>query len=371
MLFKLKQSELNEALSLVSKAIPKSAIVPAVLNILFDVSLDKVIITASNIKINIETTIECNSDKPVKISIPGSKLISLIKSLPNQELRFSVVEKEIKSELFFTLTVKSSSGSYLMPVENGSDFPILMVKPDFSATVILKELKKSIDRTIFAAGGDDEKFQQALLEFEPNRLNVVGGCHHLLSCYSGATPDDIQKRITINTEVLDIISGMSGEENTNLLFSEKGIEFKLSEKCSVRALLNEIAYADYRFVINPSEENILSINRSSFLLSIKRVMIFSDTFTQIMRISLLDSKVVLSTDNEKEEQGYEEVDAEYSGENMEIGVNGKILIEQLSKLSSETIYLYFTSPFKAVVMREDKSLEKENLMLIMPMLLKN
>ena len=57
---------------------------------------------------------------------------------------------------------------------------------------------------------------------------------------------------------------------------------------------------------------------------------------------------------------------------MEIGFNGKFLIEILNTLNSNKINMYFSGPSKAAIIKPDKTENGEELlMLVMPVMLSN
>ena len=62
---------------------------------------------------------------------------------------------------------------------------------------------------------------------------------------------------------------------------------------------------------------------------------------------------------------------EYSGQDIEIGFNGKFLIEILNTLNSKKIEMNFSSPSKAAIIIPDnlETEEEKILMLVMPVML--
>ena len=67
----------------------------------------------------------------------------------------------------------------------------------------------------------------------------------------------------------------------------------------------------------------------------------------------------------------EQLKCEYDGNDIEIGFNGKFLIEILNTLESEKINMHFSSPSKAAIIKPDEETSEGEsiLMLVMPVML--
>ena len=103
----------------------------------------------------------------------------------------------------------------------------------------------------------------------------------------------------------------------------------------------------------------------------KRISIFSNQSTHQVKFKIQGNTLEISgEDIDFSNKGNEKIKVEYSGEDMEIGFNGKFLLEILNTLEVEKIYIHFSSPSKAAVITPDSDNKEEKiLMLVMPVML--
>ena len=132
-------------------------------------------------------------------------------------------------------------------------------------------------------------------------------------------------------------------------------------------------YPNYSAVIPKENPNHLNVDRISFLNALKRVCIFSNQTTYQIKFTINGNEINLSgEDVDFANKGQERIKCEYDGQDIEIGFNGKFLIEILNTLDSEKINMLFSSPSKAAIIKPDNDDEKESekiLMLVMPVML--
>jgi DNA polymerase-3 subunit beta len=69
-------------------------------------------------------------------------------------------------------------------------------------------------------------------------------------------------------------------------------------------------------------------------------------------------------------EAVERLGCDYTGEDMEIGFNSRLLIEMLQNLSTPDIIIELSSPSRAGIILPSENVEHENLlMLLMPMMI--
>ena len=132
-------------------------------------------------------------------------------------------------------------------------------------------------------------------------------------------------------------------------------------------------YPNYSAVIPKENPNQLNVDRASLLNALKRVCIFSNQTTYQIKFAINGNEINLSgEDVDFSNKGQEKIKCEYSGQDIEIGFNGKFLIEILNTLDSETVNMLFSSPSKAAIIKpnhEEREKEEQILMLVMPVML--
>ena len=130
-------------------------------------------------------------------------------------------------------------------------------------------------------------------------------------------------------------------------------------------------YPDYRAVIPTENPNKLSLSRLDFLNSVKRISIFGNKTTNQINIKITGSELTISAEDiDLSNEAVERLGCDYSGEDMEIGFNSKLLIEMLQNINTPEIIIELSTPNRAGIILPSTNEDNENLlMLIMPMMI--
>jgi len=131
-------------------------------------------------------------------------------------------------------------------------------------------------------------------------------------------------------------------------------------------------YPNYEAVIPKENPNVLTIDRSQFLSSIKRVSIFSNKTTHQIKLKLAGSELALSAEDiDFANESNERLTCNYDGGDMEIGFNSRFLMEMLNNMDTPEIKLEMSDPSRAgILIPGSKENNNEDiLMLVMPVML--
>lgn len=132
-------------------------------------------------------------------------------------------------------------------------------------------------------------------------------------------------------------------------------------------------YPDYNAVIPKENPNVLVINREYLYNSVKRISIYSSKSTHQIRLKLAGSEMSISAEDfDLSNEAIEKIACDYTGEDIEIGFNSKLLLELLGSLDIDVVKFEMSTPNRAgIILPNEKVKEEAMLMLIMPMMLNN
>jgi DNA polymerase-3 subunit beta len=131
-------------------------------------------------------------------------------------------------------------------------------------------------------------------------------------------------------------------------------------------------YPNYQAVIPQNNPNKLVVDRQLLLNSARRISLFSNKSTNLIRLKITGSELGLSAeDYDFNNAANERLTCNYSGEDMEIGFNSKFLVEMLQNLDTENVILELSAPNRAGILLPDSPDAKTEdvLMLVMPIML--
>src|SRR5690606_9476675 len=234
-----------------------------------------------------------------------------------------------------------------------------------------------INKTIFAVSNDELRPAMAgvLVQMEPQSMTFVATDAHKLVRYrrkdlGSETPTSLilpKKALSLLKSSLpaeDVDVSVS-YNNTNAFFSFGSIDL-------ICRLVDE-RYPDYEAVIPQTNPNVLTLDRSIFLNTLRRVSIFANKSTHQVRLKISGSELHISSEDlDFSNEAHERLSCQFEGDDMEIGFNAKFLIEMLSNLTSDEVIIKLSTPARAGLVVPAVSGEDDDiLVLVMPVMLNN
>ena len=130
-------------------------------------------------------------------------------------------------------------------------------------------------------------------------------------------------------------------------------------------------YPNYNSVIPQNNPNKVILDRLSFLNALKRVSVFSNQASNLVRLQLSDKNIIVSAqDIDFSTAAEETISCDYTGTPMSIGFKSSFLIDILNNIPSSDISLELSDPSRAGLIIPAENEENEDLlMLLMPMML--
>ncbi len=371
MKFIVSSSALLKKTQLVAGALNTSNTLPILDNFLFEIKDGELSITASDLETTMTTKMPVEAKENGNIAIPAKLLTDTLKSLPDQPLTFSVNLENSGIE------ISSDFGKYKLTGFNGSDFP---KTPELDATSTLDInsiiLSNAITKTIFATGNDELRPVMNGVYLEINNDNVTfvaTDAHKLVKYMRTDVTSDQGASFILPKKPLNLLKNIlaSFDDNVTIEYNETNARFVFDETVLICRLI-EGKYPNYQNVIPVDNPNKLTIDRVAFANSIKRVSIFANKSTHQIRLKITGSELTVSgEDLDFSNEANERLTCSYEGEDMEIGFNGKFLLEMLNNLDSDEILIELSAPNRAgLIFPVDKVDENEQLlMLVMPVML--
>lgn len=162
----IKKEKLEEMIKRVDRAIEKNPIHFILSGMLFEASGEKLKITGGNEKFAITTTFNNNEQgdleiiKEGRVVIPAQKLLSIVKKMPEGEIRISKDDEQI------TISSNTKKTEFVLYTMDASQYPRFPKLTENVFTVNGEALADGLDKTVFASLKSDARPQL-------NGINVV------------------------------------------------------------------------------------------------------------------------------------------------------------------------------------------------------
>jgi DNA polymerase-3 subunit beta len=372
MKFIVSSSVLLKQLSGINGVITTNPVVPILENFLFEISENKLVVTASDLQTSMITELEVESKESGNIAVPARILLETLKNLPEQPVTFTIDEDS------YSIEISSDNGRYKLAGENATDFPkVPSVSDDFSVDMSTDVLSSAINNTIFATSNDELRpaMTGVYMNLTDSNCTFVSTDGHRLVRYRRVdVASDNGNAIIIPRKALNLLKTTLPSENVNVSveFNVSNAFFKFGNIKMICRLIDE-RFPDYENVIPQQNDNKMTIDKGEFLSSLKRIAIYANKTTHQVRLKITGSELQISAEDlDFANEANERLSCEHDGSDIEIGFNAKFLIEMLSNLNAKKIELHLSEPNKAGLLTPiEKDDNEDILMLVMPVMLNN
>ncbi|MCK5782319.1 MAG: DNA polymerase III subunit beta [Flavobacteriales bacterium] len=371
MKFLVSSSLLLKHLQVLGGVISSNNTLPILDNFLFEIKDSTLTITSSDLETTMAASIEVESETDSILAIPAKLLLDTLKTFPDQPLTF-IQNKDTK-----TIEISSDQGKYALAYVEGDEFPnAVNLESPSMVEISANILNTAISKTIFATGNDDLRpvMSGVYFSFSPEGMTFVATDAHKLVKYerTDAVAEENADFI-MPKKPLNILRNILGSTDNDVLveYNVSNAKFSINNIELICRLIDG-KYPNYEAVIPKQNPNVLTLDRNSFLSSVKRVSIFSNKTTHQIKLNIAGSELQISAEDlDYSNKADERLSCDYQGEDMQIGFNSRFLIEMLNALESTHITLEMSAPNRAGILTPADGLDEGEkiLMLVMPVMI--
>ncbi|MBO4307699.1 MAG: DNA polymerase III subunit beta [Bacteroidales bacterium] len=336
---------------------------------------------ATDLETTLVTRIELDNAKVEgidSIAVPAKLLLDMLKSMDDVPLNFSVDAST------YGIEISSGEGKYRLAGQNAETYPTMPAMSDTVQTVMpASVLANAINKTAFAASNDEMRQQMSGIycELSPENVTFVATDAHKLVRYrrNDVHADEAagfilpRKPVSI---VKNILGSNKEESEVTINYNTTNVFFSFDNFLIVCRLVDG-KYPNYEAAIPKDNPNKLTLDRVTFLNTLKRVSLFANQSTHQVRLTIGERELKISAEDlEFANDATEKIPCSYEGEPMEIGFNAKFLSEMVSNLDTEQILMEMSHPSRAGIIfpindDEEAAKGEDILMLVMPVMLAN
>src|SRR5947209_1352764 len=166
--FLAQKSDLLKELDLVQGVVEKRTTIPILSNVLLEFENLQLRLSATDLELGARCTCPAKVKTAGVVTVPARRLLEIVRSLPDAEIRFRVLENN-----WVQMTCARSSFKLVGIAKD--NFPALPTVPKPQAKIPASVLKNLIDRTIFAISHEESRLSLngALLMVKPEVVTLV------------------------------------------------------------------------------------------------------------------------------------------------------------------------------------------------------
>jgi DNA polymerase-3 subunit beta len=337
------KSNLLQGVNVALKAVSSKTTLPILECILLEANNNTITLTANDMELGIETTINGNVQEPGKIALNAKLFSEIIRKLPDNDVKITT-----NSNHQAIITCEKSK--FTISGQSGIDFPSLPeIERLQSITISQFMLKEIIRQTIFSISDNENTklMTGELFEINNNNLKVVSLDGHRISIRNIELKDCYEniKVVVPGKTLSDLSKILNGdtEDDVNIYFTSNHILFEFDQTIVVSRLL-EGEYYNINQMLSTDYETRIQINKKEFLNCIDRAsLLIKESDKRPIVINIQDDVIQLSIQSLIGSMN-EEISINKEGKNLLIGFNPKFLMDALRVIDDEIIDIYLVNP---------------------------
>lgn len=368
MKFRVERTAFLDAVLKMQKIVGAKSSIPVLEGILLSVEKGLLTLSSYNLEMGMKKEIYASCEQEGDIVINARLLAEILRKLRG-------IDVEIECDDRLVCHIKSGEAVFDIMGMQASDFPEMPSLTD-GENLILKgeDFVEMVKGTIFAVSqiegtrpiltGINISVKDGVLQFvaidgyrlaiRRKNINIENNTEFIVS---GKALNEVVKLIDENTENIEIKVG------------KRLILFKIDGYVFISRLL-EGEFVNYEKIIPTEYKQCIEIENGEITDSIERVsLLINDTFSTPIRCAFYHDELNISCATSLG-RAKEKLNIELEGEDFEIGLNSRYLLDALKACESDKIVIKFNGSNAGVTITPAENEDNKMLYLIMPMRLK-
>lgn len=371
MKFNVSSKTLYNYVSAVSKIINAKNTMQILYNFLFILEDDVLTIKAADMENSLVGRLTVTeAEGSGRFCLDARRIVELFKEMPDQGITFEIDDEN------FEMKISYSNGCYNTVAINGLEYPDKAINDGGTDNVSFvcsgQQVMKGIENTLFAVGNDEIRPQMMgiLWDVKPECIVFVATDTRKLVRYTNGTshPGTACSFILPVKGATVLKNVFAKEEQIKVTVSNISVIFE-TERFTFECRLIKGNFPDYNRVIPTNNPYSLTVDRQSFLTSVRRVAVFGDEGGGLVKFKFQPNEVRLSaSDNSFGTSGWESVPCDYDGTELQMGFSSLYLVEILNTFSTKEITMKIADPSRPALCLPTENEENcELVMILMPM----
>lgn len=372
MKFVVSSATLLSHLQAISRVINSKNSLPILDCFLLELDENVLTITAADNETRLETKVEVNSSEGTgSLAINSKNLLDPLRELPDQPLTFDVNDETLEIYIYY------HNGKYNFVGLKGDEYPRPkeLKESAIGLNIPAETLFNGINRTVFATADDELRPVMNGIYFDittDDLTFVASDGHKLVRVIHKDVKGDGRSSFILPKKPANLLRSLLPKENgtVDVKFDENNAYITMSNFVMICRFV-EGRYPNYNSVIPQNNPNNVTLDRLALLNALKRVSVFSNPASSLVKLQLSEDKIVVSAqDIDFLTSAEEMIPCQYNGNVMNIGFKAVFLIDILNNIPSTDVKLELSDPSRAGIILPAENEENEDMLtLLMPMML--
>ena len=329
--FSVKKYDLLRELELTQGVVERKTTIPILSNLLCEAKGNHLFITATDLELSIRTSCEAKVKKEGAGTIPAKKLHDLVRLLPEEEIKFKLLENH-------WVQVTCDRKTYKLVGMSKDNFPALPAFPHSLIKIPVHLIADLIAKTTFAISLEESRYtlNGALLVLKPGSITMVATDGHRLAMvetdhkFEGFSAET---RVLIPKKAMTEIQRLAGEaaegDTVDFAQDESHLFFQFGPRLlTSRKLTGQ--FPNYEAVLPRDVSKTVVLERAELQDALRRVSQLADQRSHAVKFMLAKEGLEISASSPEYGEAKEAIEKEFKGEPIAIGFNAQYLLDFLS-----------------------------------------
>lgn len=370
MKFVVKKEDLYNGIKIVERATSLKALQPVLLNILIEtISPAAIRLVATDLDFTVIAEVDAQVEEEGKITLPSKTLNEIVSKLGNKLI---TIENSQDEETNIKITCQNSKFNLIGISAN--EFPQIQqdleLNEENGFEIEVKPFVKAVRQAGFAAAGYEVSnlLSGIVCDISGETLEIASTDGNRLARVREkiSNVDNKSNQLIIPSKTMNEFIKMSGfiDDETIKIYTEKTKIIFKSEKTMTISRLLEGQFPKYNQLIPQDSPKKAIVNVSQFVSALERVAIMVNEKTSIVKLEFSNNNLKLTADTPEAGKSEENLDIDYTSEEMVIAFNYKFVLEALKNIESDEVQIGLNTPLSATIFRPNN--EEDFVCLIMP-----
>lgn len=363
--FSIDKSSLQLPLLTVAGAVDRKQSMPVLSNIMLLVNQDEMILTATDLEIDVTARVVVHSvEGSGRTTVPAKKFVDIIRSLDDDAVPRIIVEDT-------QLIIRDKHSQFKLSTLPADGFPIGEQDKNLVELALSKQvLVHLLQSTYFSMSQQDVRvfLNGMLLSFDAQGItSVATDGHRLAVCHTDEMKVEMPHKIIVPRKaVLELLRLLTAIDDEVVSISAGESHFCLkTQMFSFNTKLVESRYPPYQKAIPKQLNTYVLIDRDSLKKALNRITILAHEKTKAIVLSIQSGQLQLTANNQQQEEASEIVSAEVDGQPIQLGLNAAYLLDVINHCEEGLVRLSFVDENSSLLF--ESLADEQYQYIIMPM----
>ena len=351
MKLKVSQPVFLDGLNVVQKAVSSRPTNPILTNTLIVADEKSIKLTATDIDITIQCTIEAEVSTTGSTTLPVKRLAGFVSALPSGTVEMAVDDKNVAG-------MRCGSSFFKLHGLPPSEFPpVPTTEGSLKYTLDKKVFADMLKKTHYAASSDDSRpaLNGVLLNFKDGKLTCVAtdGRRLALIEHEVEFPADHNRDVILPKRAVgELLHVLSGEGPLCIYIKGNQIIFEFDNVVMYCKLVDGV-YPNFRQVIISQCDHRITIPREELLGVLGFVSHATSEKSNAMRMTFEDNRLSIAASSPDVGAAEGELTVKYNGPKITAIFNPEFMADPLRNLTSDEIYVELNDSMSPGLIKSD------------------